>query len=187
METAVESAWECIKHHLECERRRICEEIKTYPRPIPACDVQFNALLEERTGVFEELRLLQKIDFDSAICNDVLIGLHDFVQSSRFLGDEAKQQITTSLLEQASGAMGIAERQMQHLLTSRQISVQQRQLEADEKKVCLPSERDPERVVRVKRVRGVFAHTRGEVASEELHYERQVDKMKEGGIIKRCG
>ena len=102
MESVMESAWECIKNHLESERRRICEEIKSYPRPIPACDVQFNALLEERTGIFEELRRMQEICLDSAGCNDALMTLRDFVRSSRFLGDEAKHQITAFLRERLS-------------------------------------------------------------------------------------
>jgi hypothetical protein len=97
METAVESAWECIKHHLECERRRICEEIKTYPRPIPACDVQFNALLEERTGIYEELRRMHEVCRESVSCNDAVMMLDDFIRSSSFLDDAAKQQLTGAI------------------------------------------------------------------------------------------
>ena len=36
---------------LEAERRRLDEEIRTYPRPIPRCDAQFNHLLEERARI----------------------------------------------------------------------------------------------------------------------------------------
>ena len=41
--------------HLEAEKRRIDEEIKNYPRPIAACDLQFNHLLEERARLAGEL------------------------------------------------------------------------------------------------------------------------------------
>jgi predicted HTH domain antitoxin len=100
--------------------------------------------------------------------------------------EEFRQEVAVVLfergklsLEQVSRAAGIAQPQLQHLLTSRQISVQQRQPEAVERKLHASSGRDPERVARVKRVRGIFAHTRGELASEELHRQRQADKVKE--------
>jgi hypothetical protein len=40
-------------------------------------------------------------------------------------------------------------------------------------------ERDPERVARVKSLRGRFNRAGGGLASEELHRERQADKVKE--------
>ena len=46
------------KTQLEAEQRRINEEIKLYPHPIPACDAQFNYLLEERTRIAQELARL---------------------------------------------------------------------------------------------------------------------------------
>jgi hypothetical protein len=41
------------------------------------------------------------------------------------------------------------------------------------------SERDPARVILVKRVQGKFAHTAHGLASESLHRERQADREKE--------
>lgn len=43
---------------LEQEKRRINEEINNYPPPIPACDAQFNYLLEERARILQELSRL---------------------------------------------------------------------------------------------------------------------------------
>ena len=43
------------RRRLEQERARINREIRDYPAPIPACDEQFNHLLEERTRVAVEL------------------------------------------------------------------------------------------------------------------------------------
>ena len=40
---------------LEKERLRIQAEIISYPAPIPACDVYFNDLLEQRSRVCEAL------------------------------------------------------------------------------------------------------------------------------------
>jgi hypothetical protein len=46
------------KAQLEAERRAVYDEIKSYPRPIPACDVQFNTLLDERARLDAELARL---------------------------------------------------------------------------------------------------------------------------------
>jgi hypothetical protein len=43
---------------LERERIRIQSEINGYPMPIPACDVYFNDLLEQRSRICEELSAL---------------------------------------------------------------------------------------------------------------------------------
>lgn len=44
-----------IKSLLDGERRRIADEIAHYPPPIPRCDAQYNALLEERAAVADAL------------------------------------------------------------------------------------------------------------------------------------
>lgn len=49
---------------LENERQRVNEEIKNYPTPIPACDAQFNYLLEERA------RIAQELDRSSALSSE---------------------------------------------------------------------------------------------------------------------
>jgi hypothetical protein len=43
---------------LERERLRIQAEIVSYPMPIPACDVYFNGLLEQRARICEALSRL---------------------------------------------------------------------------------------------------------------------------------
>jgi len=40
---------------LEAEKRRLDEEIRNYPTPIPRCDAQFNFLFEQREKVVREL------------------------------------------------------------------------------------------------------------------------------------
>ena len=47
------------KADLESERHRINDEITNYPTPIPACDAQFNFLLEERARIARELQELE--------------------------------------------------------------------------------------------------------------------------------
>lgn len=43
---------------LEARRDRICAELGDYPRPVPACDVHYNRLLEERSAVCRDLERL---------------------------------------------------------------------------------------------------------------------------------
>jgi len=57
----LDSFWKRIKDHLENERQRIYEEIRHYPTPIPACDAQFNYLLEERARIGQELDRLKTL------------------------------------------------------------------------------------------------------------------------------
>ena len=45
---------------LEEEKRRLDEEIRAYPTPIPRCDAQFNALFERRDEIVRELERLAK-------------------------------------------------------------------------------------------------------------------------------
>lgn len=40
---------------LESEKRRLYEEIRSYPTPIAGCDQQFNYLLEQQARVNSEL------------------------------------------------------------------------------------------------------------------------------------
>jgi putative acetyltransferase len=57
--------WENLRDHLDQERQRINEEIRDYPRPIPACDAQFNFLLQEQTRIAEELSRLKALAKDA--------------------------------------------------------------------------------------------------------------------------
>jgi hypothetical protein len=45
---------------LERERLRVQAEIVSYPMPIPACDVYFNGLLEQRARICEQLAVLER-------------------------------------------------------------------------------------------------------------------------------
>ncbi len=45
---------------LETQLARTYEEISSYPTPIPACDEQFNYLLEKRDQLLRELAQLKK-------------------------------------------------------------------------------------------------------------------------------
>ena len=46
---------------LEARRLALCDEIHDYPRPVAACDVDYNALLAERAEIIGALARLAPI------------------------------------------------------------------------------------------------------------------------------
>jgi hypothetical protein len=53
--------WTAAKLKLEAIRRDLLTQIRNYPAPIPACDVHFNTLLEQRNLVSEALQELEAL------------------------------------------------------------------------------------------------------------------------------
>jgi hypothetical protein len=51
--------WAALRRQLERLMREVGEEIRAYPAPIPACDAQFNRLLELRRLLPDELARLE--------------------------------------------------------------------------------------------------------------------------------
>lgn len=78
-------AWARIQQHLETEMHRVRDEIRNYPAPIPACDAQYNYLLEEREGLSSELARVRKFMNEDSV--------DAFLSDSSFLGDSAKAEI----------------------------------------------------------------------------------------------
>jgi len=96
-----ESAWDEIRIRLERKRDEILERIGHYPTPIPACDVDFNRLLEERARVFEELDRLATLKArDSRGRDDHII--EEFIASCTSLSDDDRHALQTLLRDQAS-------------------------------------------------------------------------------------
>ena len=46
-----DSDWDALRARLERMREAVAAEIRTYPAPIPACDAQFDHLLERREAL----------------------------------------------------------------------------------------------------------------------------------------
>jgi len=91
------SIWTRIREHLENERHRINEEIRNYPTPIPACDAQFNYLLEERVQIPEELKQLEALAREDLTPDELLKRVDEFIASSKYIGGEVEQRIRSSL------------------------------------------------------------------------------------------
>ena len=93
----VQSVWEEIGVRLENARRRVQEEITHYPPPIPACDANFNYLLEERARIGEELNRMQAAAGRSHAAADTVRLIEEFILSSNCIDDETKQEIRSYL------------------------------------------------------------------------------------------
>jgi hypothetical protein len=99
----VKSAWTRIRTRLESEKERIYEEIRSYPRPIPACDQQFNFLLEERTRIARELQRLDEAFQPGLTGSDALARIEEFIGASSSLDDAARREIRSFLKQEFAG------------------------------------------------------------------------------------
>ena len=55
---ADDSEWDVLQFRLSQLREAMAAEIRAYPAPIPACDAQYNHLLERRTALAAALASL---------------------------------------------------------------------------------------------------------------------------------
>jgi len=78
---------------LESQRNQILDEIRRYPPPIPACDAQFNYLLEKRDRLSVDLNRLHKLPQGDDLADDLV----EFVSRSTVIHDDVKQQFQLSL------------------------------------------------------------------------------------------
>ena len=84
--TLIESILARIREHLHATRRRINQEIKDYPSPIPACDAQFNYLLEERAKISEEIKRLEAIADGGLTREEQVQKISKMMESSDYAG-----------------------------------------------------------------------------------------------------
>ncbi len=89
--------WQDIREQLAQQRQLVIDEIRHYPAPIPACDVQFNHLMQQRATITRELGRLDaaaKLEMTDAAKVNLL---DEFVSSSLCLDDAAKATLHDSL------------------------------------------------------------------------------------------
>lgn len=91
------SVWQTIREQLQAKQNQIYEDISSYPPPIPACDQHFNYLLEQRTGIAQELRRQKALAEESLTSREAVALIGEFVESSVYLNDDAKQHIKSCL------------------------------------------------------------------------------------------
>jgi hypothetical protein len=95
----VKSAWARIRTCLEDRRHQLHEEIRSYPRPIPACDQQFNYLLEERAQTAEELDRMDEACAECLARGGALERIEEFIRSCRYLDEKARQAVGSLMKE----------------------------------------------------------------------------------------
>ena len=87
---ALEAIWLEIRSYLEKKKNEIHDEIVKYPPPIPACDVQFNYLLEERTRITQELSRVRALSGNGTNSDDSVRLLREFIDSCACIDDALK-------------------------------------------------------------------------------------------------
>ena len=84
-----------IRIILEQERQRVAEEIQNYPPPIPACDAQFNHLLEQRAHLSHALARLGGAQPISVVgCRELVEAL---LAANDLIGADAEREIRACL------------------------------------------------------------------------------------------
>lgn len=92
--TIREPALDEVSRALRRERDRLEDEVLAYPRPIPACDVQFNTLLEQRAAATAEYTRWEALRTRAPVDREELC---EFLRSSVTLADDAKKRLLGSL------------------------------------------------------------------------------------------
>lgn len=83
----IDARWQAVRDALEARQRALREQINAYPPPIPACDAQFNHLLDQRRALAEELRDLDALrPALTTRGEDVLAA---FLRTSKFVGGDS--------------------------------------------------------------------------------------------------
>jgi chromosome segregation ATPase len=93
MEAHVDVVWQMIHERLQNEIRRIHDEIRQYPAPIPACDAQFNYLLEKRETLSSELSQAREFMNESTDGKGRRRSIVEFLNLSACLDDAIKSEI----------------------------------------------------------------------------------------------
>lgn len=88
-----DSAWTMIREHLQMEMRRLQDEIRSYPAPIPACDAQYNYLLEKRDALSVELSRARELMNQNVSSEGARNAIDDFLVDSNYLGETKKSEI----------------------------------------------------------------------------------------------
>ena len=88
---------EKIRNCLERARNRVHERITHYPMPIPACDADYNCLLEERARITDALDRLQTDAANGAAITDSITRIEALILASAHVEAETKREIDMAL------------------------------------------------------------------------------------------
>jgi hypothetical protein len=91
--TAVCDAITLMRADLDGQRLAISRELCSIPPPVPACDVDFNRLLEQRAGIIDEMQQLKRMLASEADEGRLL----DFCRASLALSPNARVRVEALL------------------------------------------------------------------------------------------
>jgi hypothetical protein len=91
--SAVHPLVEAVRAHLLALKQPVDAEIRAYPPPIPACDAQFNHLLDTRAGLSRALVRLDEIAKQDVTRADEARALDAFIESCDYIDDAAAEEI----------------------------------------------------------------------------------------------
>ncbi|MBX3053062.1 MAG: hypothetical protein KF753_16385 [Caldilineaceae bacterium] len=86
-----------IEARLWQERERIYAEIHAYPPPIPACDAQFNYLIEKRALIAKELSAIRALKMNAPEVESEDSLLRQCLAESQILHRAAKEEFLSLL------------------------------------------------------------------------------------------
>jgi hypothetical protein len=89
----MQSVWQNLADQLETRKQEVLQEIRNYPPPIPACDAQFNYLLEQRDQLSVALNRLKGLAAYDAAADELL----EFVATSPVINEQSAQAIRLRL------------------------------------------------------------------------------------------
>ena len=87
-----DSVYDAVQGFLEARRDRICAELGEHPRPVAACDVHFNRLLEERTAVCREIDRLRALRGPDGARGATRAGIEAFLRACASLDEESRRR-----------------------------------------------------------------------------------------------
>ena len=99
---SLDSILNALIDQLEAKRSRVVDEIRVYPSPIPACDAQFNYLLEQRAKLSQELGQLQQIAKNLPLDENDVKSLQALIESSDCIDSGNKDQIMAVCTEEGN-------------------------------------------------------------------------------------
>jgi hypothetical protein len=94
-DVTLEHAIDAMQAQLNATREAISRELCTIPPPVPACDVNFNRLLEDRARIVDELQRLGRLRAAHAGASELLA----FCRASSGLNAASKSAIEALLRE----------------------------------------------------------------------------------------
>jgi len=82
-----------LRDYLQRERRLVDEQIRTYPTPIPRCDVQFNDLYERRTRLSQALQRVSGLLDQASSPEELASSISDFIGCTAYSEDPEEQRL----------------------------------------------------------------------------------------------